>query len=99
MKRIYALTSIIIFISTFAFGQWFWQSPLPQGNNLNTVVFVNQDTGYIAGAFGTILKTTNAGEDWVCINHSNLTLLNIFFLNDNTGFFSGTYGAIFKTNA
>src|ERR1051325_4207560 len=43
--------------------QWHWRNPLPQGNQLNNVVFVNGN--YISiGELGTILTSTD-GTNWV----------------------------------
>lgn len=40
---------------------FFWQHPLPTGNQLEAVKFINQQTGIAVGAAGTIMKTTNGG--------------------------------------
>src|SRR4051812_44056735 len=42
---------------------WQWGNPLPQGNTIRTMSFAGQ-TGYAAGDFGTLLKTTDAGATW-----------------------------------
>lgn len=42
---------------------WYWGNPLPQGNGLRALeLFGNR--GYAAGAFGTILRTDDAGATW-----------------------------------
>ncbi|NOS84462.1 MAG: T9SS type A sorting domain-containing protein [Ignavibacteria bacterium] len=43
---------------------FFWQHPLPTGNDLEAVKFINQQTGIAVGAAGTIMKTTNGGMNW-----------------------------------
>ena len=43
---------------------FFWQHPLPTGNQLEAVKFINQQTGIAVGAAGTIMKTTNGGLNW-----------------------------------
>ncbi len=45
---------------------WKWGNPLPQGNTIRVVDF-NSGTGYAAGDFGTLLKTTDAGATWTGI--------------------------------
>jgi hypothetical protein len=30
-------------------GGWFWQNPLPQGNTLNSVKFINLSVGWAVG--------------------------------------------------
>jgi photosystem II stability/assembly factor-like uncharacterized protein len=42
---------------------WIWGNPLPQGNTIRVLDF-NGGTGYAAGDFGTLLKTTDAGATW-----------------------------------
>ena len=45
-------------------GGWFWQHPLPQGNDLRDVWVLNQNTVFAVGDKGTLLRSTNAGVDW-----------------------------------
>jgi hypothetical protein len=47
---------IIIFLSTNSFSQWFWQNPLPQGNTLNSVKFVNTISDMLLGGMELFLK-------------------------------------------
>ncbi len=42
---------------------WFWQNPLPQGNLLGRVSFVEANTGTAVGIGGTILRTTTGAVD------------------------------------
>ena len=42
---------------------WLWGNPLPQGNTLRAMAFAGT-TGYAVGDFGTLLKTTDAGDNW-----------------------------------
>lgn len=42
---------------------WAWGDPRPQGLSLDAVAFAGQ-TGYAAGAFGTLLKSTDGGATW-----------------------------------
>jgi len=63
MKKIGLVFSLVLFFSvSFQINaQWFWQNPLPQGNNLYSVDFIDSDLGWTVGSYGTILKTTNGG--------------------------------------
>ena len=61
MKKI-SLLVCFNFYAVFAFSQWTWQNPLPQGNYLNSVYFTNANTGYAVGGAGTIMKTVDAGS-------------------------------------
>jgi photosystem II stability/assembly factor-like uncharacterized protein len=42
---------------------WSWGSPLPQGNTLRSIELTG-GRGYASGAFGTVLKTDDAGATW-----------------------------------
>ena len=63
MKKIIFTISLVL-ISAFAFCQWITQNPLPQSNWLTSVYFIDSDTGFSVGDFGTILKTTDGGSTW-----------------------------------
>jgi photosystem II stability/assembly factor-like uncharacterized protein len=63
---------------------WSWGNPLPQGNTLRAMQFAGS-TGYAAGDFGTLLKTTDAGASWSGLpagTFSNLAVLQV--LDPNT---------------
>lgn len=70
-------------MSVLAFAQWPWQNPLPTGNDLSSVYFIDASTGYSVGRFGTIIKTIDGG------------LYSVFFADFNTGYAVGR--TIFKT--
>lgn len=77
---------------------WKWLNPSPQGNTLNSVDFVDNNTGYSAGAYGTILKTTDGGTDWSQINSgTDKSLMSLSFVNANTGFVGGPRQLLRKT--
>jgi photosystem II stability/assembly factor-like uncharacterized protein len=42
---------------------WQWGNPQPQGNTLSAVDFAG-GSGYAAGNFGTVLRTTDSGVNW-----------------------------------
>src|SRR5215210_1296543 len=42
---------------------WLWGSPEPQGHNL-WALELQGNTGYAAGDFGTLLRTTDGGNEW-----------------------------------
>ncbi len=68
-------------------GQKHWrQIAQPTSNNLLKVYFLNNDTGWVVGREGTILKTTDAGMSWQQ-QHSNVTtdINDIFMVNERVG--------------
>ena len=66
-------------------------------DNLNSVFFVNADTGYTVGDLGTILKTINGGIDWIFLPSPIDDLYSIYFKNDSNGFIVGFLGTFLKT--
>jgi photosystem II stability/assembly factor-like uncharacterized protein len=54
---------------------WNWGNPLPQGNTIRALDF-NGGTGYAAGDFGTLLRTTDAGATWRGIQTGITSALN-----------------------
>ena len=99
MKK-YTFSLLILFITLNIQSQqgWFWQNPLPQGNYLSGITFTENNTSYLIGANGTLLKSTNNGSNYFLIENDityNFTSLN--FINQNTGFIGTDNGIIYKT--
>ncbi len=64
MKKIIFILFAISLFHGFATGQWLQQaSPVTSG--LVDCDFINQNTGWVCGDGGVILKTTNGGLNWV----------------------------------
>ncbi|NOS85992.1 MAG: T9SS type A sorting domain-containing protein [Ignavibacteria bacterium] len=61
--------------------------------NLKSVYFIDQSTGFAAGTHGILLKTTNSGVNWGYQNFGAGKSLNtIKFVNSITGFIGGSQG-------
>ena len=96
MKTFYFLFIILLTFS-FAHAQWTNQNPVPDGNDLWSNYFVD-DTGWIVGEGGFIIKTTNAGLDWIRqTSGTTLTLRSVQFIDQNTGWICADSGLIIKT--
>ncbi|MBN1481925.1 T9SS C-terminal target domain-containing protein [candidate division KSB1 bacterium] len=80
-----------------AHAQWISQnSGTTQG--LNGVDFVDAQTGYACGEFGTILKTTDGGANWQIVTSGEFYSFDaICFSDKNTGYAFGRAGLIVKT--
>lgn len=66
---------------------------------INSVFFIDSDTGYAVGGYGDIIKTTNAGTTWgFLVSNTTSSLMSIYFVNDTLGFASGANGRIVKTS-
>ena len=78
--------------------QWRWQNPLPQGNNLRDATLVNANTGTLVGDYGTIVRTTDGGNNWsVQSSGTTETLWGVSFTDSNSGTVVGENGTILRT--
>lgn len=98
MKKI----SIIFFflcLSQNLYSQSGWSQQNSGVNSLLYSIYIlDSNTIYIVGGSGTILKTTNGGNNWIIINLGiSSTLRSVYFLNLNTGFISGDNHIFIKT--
>jgi len=65
---------------------------IPSGttNDLLYVDFLDSQTGFALGSYGTILKTTNAGENWILQSPWTTDFFTSISLINNTGYLAGT---------
>ncbi len=91
-----AFASVIVMRSAFAQG-WVKQAS-GTTNNLNSVYFVNTDTGFAAGDAGTLLRTTNGGNDWTSLSSGTTnSLYEVKFFDPGNGVIVGDAGIVLKT--
>ena len=80
-------------------AQWEWQNPLPQGNTLNDVFFLNQDMGWAVGELGIIIRTLDGGETFEVLKSNVQENLNsVEFFTSQHGFVVGDNGTILETD-
>lgn len=101
MKK--SILPFLFLISLNIFSQqsdWFWQNPVPQGDNLNSVFTINNNTAIAVGDCGVIIKTTNGGINWDFYNIQDTNIFKcIYFINSLTGWIAGgTYSSPNMTN-
>src|SRR5260370_23745615 len=85
--------------SAFAQPGWFWQNPLPQGNDLRAAATVDPSTVVAVGDLGTILNTTDGGANWTRHNSGTTNILDgVSFVDADTGTAVGRFGTILRTN-
>ncbi|KUK49012.1 MAG: hypothetical protein XD74_0394 [Actinobacteria bacterium 66_15] len=66
--------------------------------DLHSVYFIDENTGWMAGANGTLRKTTNGGESWFALTPgTSVWLSGVFFLDESTGWVVGDGGTILKS--
>jgi photosystem II stability/assembly factor-like uncharacterized protein len=91
MKKLIYIILFAFILCNFGFAQsgWVRQNPLPQGNMLFNVKFVNDNTGYMVGD-NVILKTTNGGQSVTFQNSPiNGELNSVWFTDENNGYIAG----------
>ncbi len=88
----------ILILNQFCLSQWYWANPQPQGNTILKIRFIDSSTGFIAGDFGKILKTTNGGEDWdFKFSKTEGTIYDLSFVDVNEGWGCCQSGVIIHT--
>jgi photosystem II stability/assembly factor-like uncharacterized protein len=99
MRNIIVLLSIkLLLLSSVCHSQWVVLNS-GTGQNLNSIHFLNQLTGYAAGNSGTIIKTINGGLNWSVLNTgTSVELRSVFVLNTTTILACGFSGTILKTS-
>jgi eukaryotic-like serine/threonine-protein kinase len=72
----------------------------PVSESLFDIYFLpGTQTGFISGGKGTILKTTNGGENWIKVNTGSEKLLYaVFFRDEKNGYASGWDGEFLMTS-
>lgn len=70
-----------------SYSQNYWSAiNSPTTKTLKKCSFVNSNTGWLSGDSGTIIRTTNGGDNWA-VQSSGITnnIEDIFFLNERLG--------------
>lgn len=97
MKKYLTLLIILFLSSNLINAQWYNQSSGVY-ENLYGTFFIDQNTGWIVGANGRILKTTNSGVSWIPKSSgTNYALTFIKFFDSNNGIIAGDGGVIKKS--
>jgi len=98
MKKIIFTLLIIHFTMLIANAQWIQQDSLTNQALLD-VSFINRNTGWTSGRNGTILKTTNGGNNWINQNSgaSNKSLYGLSSVNSNVIYCVGWFETILKS--
>lgn len=104
MKHIYQISICFFIFVKISIAQdgWFWQYPKPQGNTLHDIFIFDQNTAIAVGDLGTVIKTTDGGNNWDVQHHiegisSNIT--GCHFINEQTGWAVGCNTLIKTTDS
>lgn len=77
---------------------FYWQNPLPQGNNLNDIKALSASVAMAVGDNGVILKTADAGANWVSlVSGSEADLYAVSAVSAQVIWVAGSSGTILKT--
>jgi len=103
LKKLYVtiLFCILTAIATDSYSQQYWLTlNSPTNYNLVSCSFVDSLRGWAAGDTGTIIRTTNGGQNWNFQNSSvgNEHIAYIFFLNQRLGW-GVSWDQTFDTNS
>ena len=93
------LITLFAICSLKAIGQTGWiQQNSKFNGSLSDVCFINPDTGWVVGARGRILHTTNGGEQWNRqTSNTRVYLTKIFFISALKGWIVGENSTILHT--
>ena len=90
LKSFLTIIFLLLSANSFAQSSWQWANPLPQGQTMREVQYVNGVTGYAVSSGGIVLKTSNSGANWISLSTgTNYYLASLCFLNELTGFAAG----------
>lgn len=91
MKILMLLLLLMVSSHSNVFSQNGWiQISSGTSNSLTREFFLNENTGWICGSYGTIIKTSNKGINWILQqSNMNFDLSDIHFINENTGWAAG----------
>lgn len=94
---------IVLFVSKISISaqstNWVWQNPLPQGNTLYAVDYINPQVAIAVGDYGTIIRTTNSSNDWIILSsNTTVPLYAVSFSTKNIGIAVGGDGIILRTD-
>jgi len=81
-------------------GATWVESSGPERRNINDIHFINRNTGFAVGSGGKLLRTTNAGGEWVDLTFDpNRTYFCIAGLNTNDLWIGTNQRILHSTNA
>ncbi len=90
LRAAYFLLHLFAFCCARALAQdgWQWQNPLPQGNSLELVQFVDQQNGWMMTRGPTLMRTRDGGRSWEIL-YIDIFLDQVQFLNPRLGWAVG----------
>lgn len=103
MRRLLILSVFALILAPSLRAQqtaWGWVNPLPQGNILNSIWAVSQDTLYSVGDYGTVIRSMNGGTTWYVLPTAGGMLEALYathFASGANGWAVGSTGQTIRT--
>ena len=99
MKSIFSLLLVIFSVNVLSQGEWQIISPWPTINDLFDVFFITPQKGWMVGAGGTIVSTSDGGETWYWQYKNNSKYFkSVFFIDENEGWVVGWHDVLHTTS-
>lgn len=99
IKALMISISLLAFSNSNVYSQGWTVQNSGTFENLNSVSFIDQNTGWAVGNAGVVLKTANGGTNWFSLNtglFNNNTY--VLFVNESTGFITTNNSRIIQTS-
>ena len=81
---------LILSLQLSAQAKWDTLSPFPTTNSLFDTHFISEETGWIVGSNGTVMRTTDGGSSWDLQYYDSTKLFkSVFFIDENEGWVGG----------
>ncbi|MHC1737385.1 MAG: YCF48-related protein [Ignavibacteriaceae bacterium] len=98
MKNLLLALFLFSAVSVLPQEGWFWQNPLPHGNTISSVDFIDVNNGISVGERGSVSITTNGGFDWTLQNsQTSYDLWSVHFLRYDLALAFGDNGVFLKS--
>ncbi len=65
--------------------------------NATDIFFLNKDCGWVCGQNGTLIMTSDGGEEWSAVRVGDIDLSSVTFIDPANGWIVGRGGNIFKS--
>jgi len=92
MKNAAILWPLLALCGVVRAQTWTWQNPLPQGNTLTAVRFVDTWNGWAVGEGGSLVHTSDGGATWTQQNSGTTGLIDdVYFTDASNGWAVSEY--------
>lgn len=88
----------LLFLQISGYAQFWEYQVAGTTQNLNGVYMHDIQSGWICGNAGTLLKTTNMGQNWTQVNVTSNNINSILFVTSSIGVVVGANGLIIRTS-